>query len=174
MSDLFGDVRTMKALSLWQPWATLTARGLRAHETRSWFTPYRGEVAIHASKTLDLAGAPAALCHAGLGRAWWDECPLGAVVAIATIESCKPTATVGWDLTRADLAAGNFTDGRFAWRLTRVRAVAEPIPALGRQGLFNWSPPDDLADRLGPVLDHVALTEAIGWGLAQHQALANG
>ncbi|HVM07165.1 MAG TPA: ASCH domain-containing protein [Acidimicrobiales bacterium] len=41
----------MKAISLWQPWASLIAYGVKTIETRSWSTPYRGRIAIHAAKT---------------------------------------------------------------------------------------------------------------------------
>ena len=38
----------MKALTLYQPWASLVALGVKTIETRSWSTPYRGPLAIHA------------------------------------------------------------------------------------------------------------------------------
>jgi hypothetical protein len=40
----------MKALTLWQPWPSLIAEGVKHYETRSWPTHYRGPIAIHASK----------------------------------------------------------------------------------------------------------------------------
>ncbi|TRU31740.1 MAG: ASCH domain-containing protein [Microcystis aeruginosa Ma_QC_B_20070730_S2] len=40
----------MKAISLWQPWASLVANGLKLYETRGWPTKYRGVLAIHAAK----------------------------------------------------------------------------------------------------------------------------
>lgn len=40
----------MKALSLWQPWATLMAYGLKRVETRSWAIRHRGPLLIHAAK----------------------------------------------------------------------------------------------------------------------------
>src|SRR3972149_12240119 len=40
----------MKAISLWQPWASLIAVGAKKYETRSWDTPYRGPLVICASK----------------------------------------------------------------------------------------------------------------------------
>lgn len=40
----------MKALTVKDPWATLIAYGAKVYETRSWSTPYRGEIALHASK----------------------------------------------------------------------------------------------------------------------------
>jgi hypothetical protein len=39
----------MKALTLWQPWASLLACGAKKYETRSWATSYRGLIAIHAA-----------------------------------------------------------------------------------------------------------------------------
>lgn len=44
----------MKAISLWQPWATLVAIDAKRFETRSWKTNYRGLLAIHAAKKFEL------------------------------------------------------------------------------------------------------------------------
>lgn len=40
----------MKAITLWQPWASLIACGVKKYETRSRATNYRGPIAIHAAK----------------------------------------------------------------------------------------------------------------------------
>lgn len=42
----------MKALTLWQPWASLVALGHKRIETRCWETKYRGTLAIHAAAAL--------------------------------------------------------------------------------------------------------------------------
>ena len=39
----------MKALTIWQPWASLLVSGQKKYETRSWATTYRGPIAIHAA-----------------------------------------------------------------------------------------------------------------------------
>lgn len=39
----------MKAITIWQPWASLLACGAKQYETRSWATSYRGPIAIHAA-----------------------------------------------------------------------------------------------------------------------------
>lgn len=39
-----------RVLTLWQPWASLVASGTKRIETRSWQTPHRGPVIIHAAK----------------------------------------------------------------------------------------------------------------------------
>lgn len=40
----------MKALSLYQPWATPVVAGFKRLETRSWRTDYTGRLLIHAAK----------------------------------------------------------------------------------------------------------------------------
>ena len=40
----------MKAISLWQPWATAIAVGAKRIETRHWPTKHRGPLMIHAAK----------------------------------------------------------------------------------------------------------------------------
>lgn len=39
----------MPVLTLWQPWASLVALGVKTIETRSWATKHRGRIAIHAA-----------------------------------------------------------------------------------------------------------------------------
>jgi len=40
----------MKAITIWQPWASLLATRGKIYETRPWKTSYRGPIAIHAAK----------------------------------------------------------------------------------------------------------------------------
>lgn len=44
----------VKALSLYQPWASLMSMSKKKFETRTWGTSFRGLVVIHASKTLEV------------------------------------------------------------------------------------------------------------------------
>lgn len=39
----------MKAITIWQPWASLIACGAKQYKTGSWATSYRGPIAIHAA-----------------------------------------------------------------------------------------------------------------------------
>lgn len=49
------------------------------------------------------------------------------------------------DIDRSDqLPFGDFTPGRYAWLLSDVRPLPQPVPAKGRQGL--WRPDPDLLD----------------------------
>lgn len=50
----------MKAISLWQPWASLIACGAKPYETRSWAPPrdlIGATIAIHAAKKIDKGAA---------------------------------------------------------------------------------------------------------------------
>jgi hypothetical protein len=139
------------------------AAGVTRHETRHWSTTYRGALAIHSAKTLDVAGAPEDLCRAALGRDWRLSVPRGAIVAVGELTACRDACRVRSCLTSADLEAGNFNPGRFAWRVDNLRALKTPIAAVGRQGLWNWTPPADLEVLLTPHFDHAEAARLIGW-----------
>jgi activating signal cointegrator 1 len=63
-------------LTLWQPWASLVALGVKTIETRSWSTKYRGPIAIHAAarrpRASDLPGAHGWIGSFMLGE-WCDD-----------------------------------------------------------------------------------------------------
>lgn len=63
----------MKVVSLMQPWATLIALGEKSIETRSWATKYRGEIAIHASKTIDRKRCEQPTFKRLLKKTWYNR-----------------------------------------------------------------------------------------------------
>ena len=103
----------MKAISLWQPWASalMLGRGFKEHETRHWSTTYRGLVAIHAAKrwTRDQVYAADELTRAGFSL---DVLPRGCLLGWAVLEACVRTDALVPSLR--DRVAGNWTPGRFA------------------------------------------------------------
>jgi hypothetical protein len=161
----------VKALSLWQPWASAIAVGAKCIETRHWKTDYRGPLLIHAAKRqltredwdfIDLtvwwqvANYPEKSQHREdnyRASQWIKKLPLGAIVAVARLVDCRPITMrngVGTlcrpghsqDVSEMETALGNFTPGRFGWVLSNVRALPQPIPFKGAQGLFYV--PDEL------------------------------
>ncbi len=50
---------TVKTLTVRQPWAALILAGIKHHETRTWTTAHRGQLAIHAG----MSWAADAPCH---------------------------------------------------------------------------------------------------------------
>lgn len=87
---LSGDAQ-VKALALTQPWASLVAFGAKKIETRTWATAYRGQLAIHASKTWSKEDQ--ALCErepfkAALRGLTAETMPLGRVLAVVEVTGC--------------------------------------------------------------------------------------
>ena len=140
----------MKAISLWQPWATLVAINAKRFETRSWAPKHRGLLAIHATKKMD--DIVRAYClqepFASVLKAngyLQGNLPLGAIVAVVKILDVNHTEKVRDYLSPQELAFGNYGDDRFAWQLELVRCLEKPIPMNGAQGLFEVA--DDLIMR---------------------------
>lgn len=149
----------MKVLSLWQPWATLIALGKKRVETRSWSTPYRGEVAIHAAKhwnrKLDGMCCTSPFIDV-LGYQYHDGplyrydgvlrlLPFGSIVATAQIVDVVPTSVMRPTISVLEASFGDYSQGRYAWLLDNVRPLSDPFPLAGRQGLFNADiPPEAL------------------------------
>jgi activating signal cointegrator 1 len=134
--------RTIKAISLWQPWATLIALDLKQYETRSWATAYRGLLAIHAAKRKPEEFKPADIMLYAAGYRSWGELPLGTVVAIARLVDVIPTDKMQIETDSWESHFGDFSSGRYAWKLEKIHRFASPIPARGAQGLWNWTPPE--------------------------------
>lgn len=135
----------MKAISLWQPWASLWVLGFKIHETRHWPTNVRGAVAVHAAKrwtreTVELLHTEpfrsALMPYINNG----SPClPVGAFVGVVNIVDCKPVEQVA--LTDPDASFGDFSPGRFAWRAGEFWTIS-PLPAKGRQGFWEITPED--------------------------------
>lgn len=145
----------MKAISLWQPWASLWLTPRKVHETRHWSirVPRDGFwLAVHAAKRaasdegLDLDD----ICTDEFGPHWARELPRGAIIGRVHLVSCCSTGALHLFPDNADVAppvgddaiCGDFSPGRFAWRRRSYARLLEPIPYRGSQGLF--SVPDSL------------------------------
>lgn len=104
----------MKAISLWQPWASLIREGKKTIETRRWYTHFRGDLVICSTKNPPVAGR---LC--------------GYALCIVQVTGCR--------LMRKEdepLALCSWEPGRWAWLLRDIRPI-EPFPVHGRQGFFD-------------------------------------
>lgn len=131
----------MKALTICQKYAHLVAIGEKPIENRTWTTPYRGPLLI----------------HAGRSRSWLDEDDLtrypdmafGAIVAVASLANCVRLA----QLPR-DLAAHEHANGPWCWILRDVQRLATPIACRGAQGL--WTPDPQIVAQVTAQLGRVA------------------
>ena len=120
----------MRALSLWQPWASLIYDGRKKIETRDWEMLYRGPLAIHAAKRMTTEEKWAS---EDFGYEW-KTLPLGAVLCIVNVVDC-----VRFPHPKAPPDEyGDFTGGRFGFLMEMVEKFERPIPAKGMQGIWNW------------------------------------
>lgn len=135
----------MKVLSLLQPWASLVMMGAKKIETRSWQTPFRGELLIHASLGKKGGALCAALPFSNYIKEF-DKLPFGAIIGsvvlkdIVPVESLSLSADVLALLTLEEKAFGDYTKGRYAWLLRTPVPFANPIPIRGSLGLWNYMP----------------------------------
>lgn len=134
----------MKVISLWQPWASFIAMGLKTYETRSWSTKYRGGLVIHAAKRkmdnptkdflVDLSS------HFSLDIPTNEEAyNLGVIVAYAQLTEIYKTDLVNeqFKIPAIERKVGDYSSGRFAWELKNICAPIVHPALTGRQGLFN-------------------------------------
>lgn len=134
----------IKAISLWNPWAVLVMLEEKKWETRSWTTPYRGILLIHAAKRY--TESEKALCRqypffACLIKAGYlrdKPLPFGAYICAVDLVDILPTKNIRNELSQQELAFGDYSDGRYAWQLGNVRVFHTAIPARGYQAL--WTP----------------------------------
>ena len=142
----------IKAISLWQPWATLIAVGAKKYETRSWKTNYRGALLICASRERNIL-MPALqeirqkadelkIQNPITGAIFF---PLGVAVAVVELTECIETELFkrGHPEFLRESLLGDFSSGRYAWKLENVRSL-DLFPVKGKQGLFDVEVPDSL------------------------------
>lgn len=173
----------MKTITIWNPWAYFVwlaghhdpeiAKLGKRIETRSWYTAYRGPLAIHAAKAIPSFAEE--LCETelyfkialrGAGIKFIGDVPLktlipcGAVLCTCKLVDClkvrttrvvkrdgRPTRVAFLEaknslkeVTGRELAFGDYAPGRYAWILKDIKQLPEPVPARGRQNLWEWEP----------------------------------
>lgn len=139
-------MKTIKAISLWQPWASLWLTDRKIHETRSWPIPRSAPryLLVHASKNQRALVTSAhgedmqRILHEEYGRG--RILPLGQLIGVVELIGCKPTAEVyppNQVHTADNFFCGNFEPGRWAWERGRYHAFSQPLGCMGRQGLFD-------------------------------------
>nr|WP_294566958.1 ASCH domain-containing protein [uncultured Rhodopila sp.] len=156
---------TIPALTIWQPWATLIAEGLKPYEFRGWAAPAAlvgQRIAIHAgARPVRKAEVRDLLLR--LHSLSWRESGLvreGSLVlldlvltapGLLPLSSVLCTAVLGQPIRDNDLAerlglpAVNDSDrsehSSWGWPLTDIVRLEPFVPAKGAQGFWQWTPP---------------------------------
>lgn len=133
----------MKAISLWPPYGSLIVAGVKKIETRSWPTSHRGVIAIHhtvkwmpETDALMASSKAFALTVEKLGGV-----QVGCIVGTIEIVGCEimTPENIGSTSIRESIL-GWYEPGRWMWKLANPVKFDEPIPAKGKQGIWEWEP----------------------------------
>lgn len=135
---MIGD--KMKVLSLKEPYASLIKEGKKKIETRSWKTNYRGIIYIHASKTrISKEDRNNAILSSLID---YSNLNYGYIICKANLKDCiLMDEDFVNDMRKSnptEYACGIYASGRYAWILSDIEVLKEPIPAKGSLGLWNY------------------------------------
>ena len=155
----------MRALTIWQPWASLIAIGAKPYEFRGWDYSARPglaslvdtRIAIHAGARpvrptevraiLDRISEGTSALREDLALPLLERIlaahsatqravvPLSAVIATAVLRRPIPVGVLFADVADSD----RFDHSKFAWPLDDVVRLDVPIPSRGAQGFWTCS-----------------------------------
>lgn len=155
----------MKALTIWQPWASLIAIDAKPYEFRGWRPPRSvigQRIAIHAgARPAKRAEIKDLLTRLQLPEAAWTTA-LKADLAIPFLEQALRRPELlplshmlctgllgeprdGWSIAAEFGGRVNDSDreehANWAWPLTDLEDIVPPVRVSGAQGLWNWGGP---------------------------------
>ena len=151
----------LKAITLYEPWASLMAIGAKRNETRPRRINHRGDIAIHAAKK-DY-GCSEAVGYAAV-KAFRDRGlepspdTLGRIVAVVNLYDVQPAERVYPTSSAEELAFGNYLCGRWIYLTHTVRRLAKPVPCRGYQSI-GWTVPPDVEAKVRDQLPKVITLE---------------
>lgn len=163
----------MKAITIWEPWASLLVSGAKVCETRGWRSQHRGPLLIHAGKkwSAELASLsarePFASALAEMGIAGHGGFHLGCIIGMVDVVHVFPTesartaevnhACMGHSggptlfeaeerlfITRAERSFGDFSPGRYAMYCTNPVRFKKPIPYAGGMMVYDVALSDEV------------------------------
>ncbi|WP_454919263.1 ASCH domain-containing protein [Xanthobacter sediminis] len=150
----------MKALTTWQPWASLIIAGVKPYEFRSWPAP-RGivgqRIAIHAgarpvrkAEIADLitrlrgdepwttALKPEALELLERAHTAPGALPLSCIVGTAILGEPVRSNRILGEFGAVPNDSDRDEHCNWAWPLTGIEPLTPPVPARGAQGFWDW------------------------------------
>ncbi len=127
----------LKVLSIKEPFATLIKDGVKIYETRSWKTNYRGEIYIHASLSFSKSENVEKA-----NRYLKSEIKPGYILCRCELEDCIPMTEEFIEYIKNkthEIDYGQYSEGRYAWKMKVLEVLEEPIKAKGKLGIWNYT-----------------------------------
>ena len=122
----------MKAITLWQPWASLIVDGRKTIETRPMPWYYEGWVAIHAGLKIDRE----ACIRFGYDP---ETIPRGAILGQAFKVGLYHFERRLEGKQYTPDAYGDFTPGRYGYPFDDIVKFTAPVVEKGHQGFWDWN-----------------------------------
>ena len=141
----------MKAISIFQPWATLIAQGYLGFTTSSRKTRYRGPIAIHAHATEAPPGVyldeniTRSLIQCGYSAFTaptvreHQPLPHGFLIATAILSEVIPWTEATASQKKEYDRFGSIVKGRYLWILNNPKLLKTPKSVRGRPAVFDIS-----------------------------------
>lgn len=151
----------MRAITLWEPYASLVALGYKRIETRSWATSYRGTLLIHAAKhPLSYAQQELLSYLKSSHNIDLKNFHFGCVVATCNLVNCVAMSdSFIKSQSPLEIAVGDWQVGRVAWIFSDIKIVNNSISVRGGQRL--WIPSNEVMEACGfqPKIKQLTLFE---------------
>ena len=130
----------MKVISLWQPWASFMAWGIKKIETRHWPLPKNitGPIAIHATKKIVKIQNPYFDDVLWGRNVVYDDLPKGFILCYFDKVRCVKITTPKIP-DYPERAFGNYEIDRYMWIMEGLNVLPWPVMIQGRQGIWNWN-----------------------------------
>ena len=125
----------MKVLTIKQPWATLIMQGDKRFEFRSWQTKYRGDLLIHAGKSVDKEALNR------LSKYLPKEIPTGKILGKVKLVDCIKMSPEFKNILlkeNKDIYTKSAFKENYGWQLTDVEIFEKPIEAKGQLSLWEY------------------------------------
>ena len=130
----------MKVISIIEPWASLIKEGIKEIETRSWKTNYRGKIYIHAS--LKKVSKKDERINNLVSLLEDKNFKYGHIIAEAELVDCiymDEQFLKEIKNNNQEYICGEYSLGRYAWKLSNIKVLDKPIPAKGNLGIWNYN-----------------------------------
>lgn len=152
----------MKAITIWQPWATLIMAGAKPYEFRGWPAPraLRGQrIAIHAgSRAVKVAEIRDLLIRLRSAMSWstalvpeiatpllerWSlsptALPLGAILGTAVLGQPVRSSEIVHQFGGPVADSDRIEHCNWAWPLSEIEVLEPYVPMRGAQGFWDCS-----------------------------------
>lgn len=154
----------MKAISIWEPFATMVVKGFKVFETRTWPAPKSliGQ-RIGIASTKSIRPEQRAYFQDEEFQTNYQRLELperiedlrhGYMLGTVVLDSVELMTEEFMDeVSNEEQSYGFWEEGNYAWRLVSPIEFSQPFVIRGAQGFWDWRNPGDVHEenRIAPV-----------------------